>query len=251
MNRVDKSEQRVALVTGATTGIGEAIAHALAGIGMTVVVTGRRQELLDAVAKKVNDSGALALAISCDINDTSAIERLFTRIGEELGRLDVLINSAGIGYKSEITDFATEDFREALGVNVLGAAVFIREAIKLLAHRPGTAIIAISSMAAHRVPPGGFGLYAATKYALRALMESLRSELVALKSPTKIASISPGTVATDFHKRFARTEVDPTEALPFERLLPSDVADAVLYVLSTAEHVQVNELLIRPIGQGG
>ena len=102
MNRVDKSEQRVALVTGATTGIGEAIAHALAGIGMTVVVTGRRQELLDAVAKKVNDSGALALAISCDINDTSAIERLFTRIGEELGRLDVLINSAGIGYKSEI-----------------------------------------------------------------------------------------------------------------------------------------------------
>ena len=82
-------------------------------------------------------------------------------------------------------------------------------------------------------------------------MEALRTELITLGSPTKVGSISPGTVVTEFHKHFARSDVDPTEALKFERLLPQDIAEAVVYMLSTPRHVQINDILMRPLGQLG
>ena len=241
----------VALVTGATTGIGEAVAYALADMGISVIVSGRRIERLEAVAQTIRLKGVKAYTIACDIGDPAAVEGLFARISNDIGRLDVLINNAGMGYKSDIGSFANEDLGRALNVNVMGAAICVREALRLMGHRANTAIITISSMAAHRVPPGGFGLYAATKHALRAIMEALRVECVQQGSQTKIANISPGTVATEFHKLFARSDDDPTANLPFEKLSPDDIADAVKYILSTPDHVQVNEMLIRPIGQLG
>jgi len=251
MEETSSWKGKVALVTGATTGIGEAVAYALAGLGMSVIIAGRRQEQLEIVAKNIRDQNASAFAYCCDIGDEKAVTSMFAAIQNDVGVLDVLINNAGVGYKSAIADFDTVDFRQALSVNVLGTSICIREAIKHMQHRPDTAIITISSMAAHRIPLGGFGIYSATKHALRAIMEALRTELVTINSPTKIASISPGTVATDFHKLFARSETDPTAALSFERLTTQDVADAVTYILSTPDHVQINDILIRPMGQIG
>lgn len=245
------SRDKVALVVGATTGIGEAVAYALAGMGVTVALAGRRQEQLDRVAAAIADRGGRAIPFRCDIGKEQDVIAMFAAIERGQGPIDILINNAGVGYQSGIADFATGDFRQALDVNVLGTAICIREAMRQMGHRAGTAIITISSMAAHRVPPGGFGLYAATKHALRAIMEALRTELIALGSATKVASISPGTVATDFHKLFARSEQDPTADLPFERLSAQDIADAVLYILTAPAHVQINDILIRPMGQQG
>lgn len=247
----DRWSEKTVLVTGATTGIGEAVAYDLAALGMTVVITGRRADQLERVAENIRASGAKAVAYTCDIGDADAISDLFGKIGRDVGGLDVLINNAGVGYQASIADFSTNDLRQVLEVNVLGAAVCIREALALMQHRPDTAIITISSLAAHRVPPGGYGMYAASKHALRAIMEALRTELVALGSPTKVASISPGTVATEFHKLFSRTDDDPTDRLPFERLSARDIANAVTYMLCTPAHVQINDILVRPMGQLG
>ncbi|MDB5715012.1 MAG: farnesol dehydrogenase [Sphingomonadales bacterium] len=244
-------KKKTALVTGATTGIGEAIAYALADLGMTVAAAGRRREELDRVVRAICQRGGMAKAYCCDIGDAEAIPQMFADIEQDTGPLDVLINNAGVGYQSAIADFSTADLQQALDVNVLGTAICIREAIKHMQHRPETAIITISSMAAHRTPPGGYGLYSATKHALRAIMEALRIELVSIDSPTKIASISPGTVATDFHKLFARSDSDPTAKLSFERLTAQDISDAVVYVLGTPSHVQVSDIFIRPMGQLG
>ena len=239
------------MVTGATTGIGEAIAYALADLGMTLVLVGRRTEQLDRVADAIRSVGGTSFPIACDIGDADRIPALFDRVAAAAGGLDVLVSNAGVGYQGGIADFATADLRQVLDVNVLGTAVCIREALALLGDRSETAIIAISSLAAHRVPLGSYGLYAASKHAMRAIMEALRTELVQRGSPTKVASISPGTVATEFLKLFARTETDPTEKLPFERLSSRDIADAVVYLLSTPPHVQVNDILVRPMGQLG
>ncbi|WP_158586779.1 SDR family oxidoreductase [Aurantiacibacter zhengii] len=247
----NKRQGEVALVTGATTGIGEAVAYALADLGLSVIVSGRRIDRLEAVAETIRTKGVDAHVMACDIADASALEAMFADIRSKVGKLDILVNNAGMGYQSDIGDFETAELSLALAVNVTGAAICIRESIALMEHRPGTAIITVSSMAAHRVPPGGFGIYSATKHALRAIMEALRMECVKLSSPTKIASISPGTVATEFHKLFARSDKDPTEKLPFERLTPEDVARAVTFVLEAPAHVQLNEIMIRPIGQLG
>src|SRR3546814_991680 len=138
------------LVTGATTGIGEAIAYGLAVLGMPVLVGGRRTEQFEAVAGNIRSTGAKAFPYTCDIGDADAISAMFASIERDVGGLDVLVNNAGVGYKSAIADFSTNDLRQVLDVNVLGTAICIREALKLLRHRPDTAIITISSLAAHR-----------------------------------------------------------------------------------------------------
>ena len=242
---------RKALVTGATTGIGEAIAYALADMGLLVVLVGRRTSELEQVARNVDRRGGSAQVYTCDLGNAEASVAMFAALEASDGGLDVLINNAGLGYKAGVSNFDTADLRQMLDVNVFGASICIREALRLLGHRPGTAIITISSMAAHRIPPGGFGFYAASKHALRAIMEALRVELVEMGSPTKVGSISSGTVATGFHKLFARSDSDPTSALPFERLTPEDIAAAVTYMLNTPDRVQVNDILIRPMGQLG
>lgn len=251
MQGISRWKDKVALVTGASAGIGETVAHGLAAAGMTVAIAGRRASPLEAVARDIREAGGNAVAFTCDIGSESDVLGMFERIRGSIGPLDVLINNAGVGYQSSISEAATADWRSVLDVNVLGTSICIREALKQTAHRPDTAIITISSQAAHRIPAGGYSYYAASKHALRAVMEGLRMELVAAGSPTKVGSISPGTVATDFHRLFARSDVDPTEALDFQRLLPQDIADAVLYMLSTPSHVQINDILIRPVGQLG
>jgi 17beta-estradiol 17-dehydrogenase / 3beta-hydroxysteroid 3-dehydrogenase len=251
MQHLSRWKDKVALVTGASTGIGEAVAHSLAEAGMTVVLAGRRLSPLEAVAKVIREREGKALALPCDLGDEESLLAMFGNIHARVGPLDVLINNAGLGYEGLVANLSTKDLRQVMDVNVVGTAICIREAIKQFGNRQDTAVITISSLAAHRTPPGGYGHYAASKHALRALMEALRTELIAAGSPTKIGNISPGTVATDFHKLFSRSDTDPTEALGFQRLLPEDVAQAVIYMMSTARHVQINDILMRPVGQIG
>ncbi|HUJ73240.1 MAG TPA: SDR family NAD(P)-dependent oxidoreductase [bacterium] len=246
---IERWAGKVALVTGATSGIGEAMARALAGIGCKVALTGRRAERLQALERQLAAGGAAVLALPADLRLEPAILGLFQVIRQRWGGVDVLINNAGLGYNAnKIATAAREDWREMLDLNVMAVLICTQEALKDMAGKQDAAIINISSLAGHRVVPGRTEtIYAACKFAVRAITEGLRSELQAQGSPVKLASISPGMVATEFHARAARgAKVTP----PAYKLLdPKDIADAALYMLSTPRHVQVNDILLRPVGQ--
>ena len=197
MQGAERWKGKVALVTGATTGIGEAMAHALAEMGMKVAVAGRRKERLDAVVQALQARGGEGLATPVDLRSEADILRMFSDVHRKWGTLDVLINNAGLGYNGTIADAPTADWKEVLDVNVLAFTICIREALKDMAGKQDAAIVNISSIAGHRVPPGNRGttFYAASKHAVKAITDGLRAELVANKSRIKMGMISPGMEA--------------------------------------------------------
>ncbi len=250
---MERWQGRVALVTGASAGIGRACAAALARAGLRVVVCARRGDRLEALADELRGEGADVRTEVVDLRDTDAIEAMFDRIREAVGGVDALVNNAGLGLGSgaPLTSGDTEAWREMWEVNVLALSVCTREAMSDLT-RSGFAgqIVHVASMAAHRVPPGS-GMYAATKHAVRALTEGLRTELRAAGSDVRVAAISPGYVETEFAAVFAAGDPDAAARTygRFPCLQPEDVAEALLYLLRQPPHVQVHDVLMRPTRQ--
>ncbi|MDH4247637.1 MAG: SDR family NAD(P)-dependent oxidoreductase [Deltaproteobacteria bacterium] len=245
---LDRWRGKVALVTGASSGIGSGIALALAGMGMRVALAGRRQDRLRKVASEVERLGSEALTLVVDLRSEEALMAMFSRIRERWGGVDVLINNAGLGRSEPMIHTDPALLREMLEVNVWAATLCILESLKDMQGKEDDAIINIASLAAHRVVPGrNVTYYAATKHALKAITEGLRSELQAEKSPIKIGLISPGVVETEFHQSANPTGSPQPYATP--PLDPADIAHAVLYMLSTARNVQVNDIWLRPISQ--
>ena len=251
MEGAERWQGKVALVTGATTGIGEAMAHALAQLGMKVAVAGRRKERLDAVVRALQAQGAQGLATPVDLRSEADIQRMFQDVRAQWGTLDVLINNAGLGYNGTMADAPTADWKEVLDVNVLAFSICIREALKDMADKEDAGIVNISSIAGHRVPPGNRGttFYAASKHAVKAITDGLRFELVAAKSKIKMGMISPGMVATEFHARSTRSGGKPASYSQFRVLDPQDVAQAAVYMLSTPRHVQIHDIVMRSVEQ--
>ena len=188
-------------------------------------------------------------AAPCDLRDAQQIRRLFARVDALPGRLAVLVNNAGLGHQQSLLDGDAEKWREMLEVNVLALCICTREALQRMRTDDRGAIVHISSMAAHRVPPGS-GVYSATKYAVRSLTEGLRQELRALGSAIRVTAVSPGLVETEFHGIFYGSEEEAAAANPGLRVLDDrDVAEAVRYVLRQPEHVEVHDVLLRPTAQ--
>ncbi len=235
----------MALVTGASAGIGDAIARTLHADGYRVAVCARRHQRLRQLA---HDLGDRVLPCPTDLRREADIMALFARIRSTWGRLDVLVNNAGLGHDAPLCSGATEHWREMLEVNVLALAVCTREAIAAMGTRAGH-IVHISSMSAHRVPAGS-GMYSATKFAVRSLTEGLRLELQAAGSPIRVSSISPGFVRTEFAEHY---HGDPAKAEQtygrFEVLRADDVADTVRFVLSRPQRTQIHDILLRPTEQ--
>lgn len=238
---------RVAVVTGASSGIGEAVASALAGAGMRVVMAARRAGRLAALRERLTGAGQQAIAVETDVRDEEQVAALFRRTRETWGGVDVLVNNAGLGRAAPLMSGATELWREMVEVNLLGLCMCTREAVQDMQHRGSAGhIIHLSSMAAHRVPPGS-GVYAATKYGVRALTEALRQELHAAQSPIRVTAISPGFVETEFAVVFHQSEEAARKTYSrFTVLEPRDVANAVVYALSQPAHVQIHDVLMRP-----
>jgi NADP-dependent 3-hydroxy acid dehydrogenase YdfG len=166
------------------------------------------------------------------------------------GGVDVLINNAGLGRAASLADGATEDWREMLELNVLALSICTREALRDMRARGDDGhVIHVSSMAAHRVPPAS-GMYSATKFAVRALTEALRQELRERESAIRVTAISPGFVETEFAATYHRSEEAARETYGrFKVLEPSDVADAIAWVLACPPHMQVHDVLMRPTHQ--
>ena len=240
----------VAVVTGASSGIGRSIAAQLAELGMRVILLARRFDRLETLCAEINQTEERAYAFEIDLRDTEAIERLFPQIHERFGPIRVLVNNAGLGHASPLSAGSTEDWRETLEVNVLAPSVCTREAVQQMrANGDWGQIVHISSMSAHRVPQGS-GMYSASKFALRSLTEGLRRELRELNSEIRVGSISPGFVETEFAAHYHRSAERAEELYSqYKVLSPEDIAQSLLFLLTQPAHVQVHDLLIRPTRQ--
>jgi NADP-dependent 3-hydroxy acid dehydrogenase YdfG len=243
---------RVAVVTGASAGIGRATAARLARGGMKVALFARRLERLEALAAELEGAaaGTELLPVAVDLRDEGQILAGFEAVRARWGGVDVLVNNAGLGRAAPLTTGATEDWREMLEVNVLGLCNCTREAVADMRRRGDEGhVLHVSSMAAHRVPPGS-GVYSATKYAVRSLTEGLRQELHELGSGVRVTAVSPGFVETEFAANYHRDPAAAEATYGRYRVLdPEDVAEAIAYALSQPRHCQVHDVLMRPTAQ--
>ncbi|MGB3493704.1 MAG: SDR family NAD(P)-dependent oxidoreductase [Elainellaceae cyanobacterium] len=244
------SNNSVALVTGASSGIGRAIAIRLAKDGYRIAVCARRQEKLESLAAEIENLGSEVRTYQTDLRQESQIIKMFEAIRSEWGGVDVLINNAGLGHKQSLMMGDTEAWREMLEVNVLALCMCTREAIQDMQAKGSKGhIVQVSSMSAHRVPAGS-GMYSASKFAVRSLTEGLRLELRAADSSIRVSAVSPGYVETEFAEKYTQSAEKASELYgKFPVLQPEDVAEAVSYLLSQPDHVQVHDILVRPTQQ--
>ena len=244
------------LVTGASSGIGAATARVLAAQGSAVALVARRKDRLDALAAEIGESGGRALAIEADVTDREqAVAAVEATVGE-YGRLDTVINNAGVMLLGPVVGAPVEEWDRMVALNVQGLLYVAHEAVPHLLEGAETSprrvadLVNVSSVAG-RVARVGSGVYNLTKHGVGAFSESLRQEL-ALRH-VRVSLVEPGAVATELTDHL-RPEVRAEVRKRFgsiERLEADDIADAVEYVVTRPRHVAVNELLIRPTEQEG
>ncbi|XP_069125713.1 dehydrogenase/reductase SDR family member 11-like [Argopecten irradians] len=244
---------RVALITGASVGIGAALARRLVKHGMKVVGCARNVQQIQALADELkNEKGSLT-AIKCDLTKEEEILDMFSKVKAEFGGVDICVNNAGLAHESLILSGETQQWREMLDVNVLGLSICSREAVKQMREKgvDDGHLILLNSMSGHRITnysPGHF--YKATKFMVTALTECLRQELSEIKSHIRVTGISPGRVHTEFQQRMFKDK-SKADAIwsAFKTLEADDVVDAIIYAIGTPGHVQVHDILFRPTEQ--
>jgi NADP-dependent 3-hydroxy acid dehydrogenase YdfG len=240
---------KVALVTGASSGIGEATAVALAEAGAAVAIGARRADRLDALAAKLRDDGVRVLQLPLDVTDEPACRDAVGRTREELGGLDVLVNNAGVMLLGTIVGADPEDWRRMISTNVLGLMYMTHAAVDGMVAQGSGDIVNISSVAG-RTARLGAGVYNASKWAVNAFSESLRQEVTG--RGVRISLVEPGAVDTELRTHItqegARSAAEQF-AGQIRQLQSEDIARAILYVVTQPPHVAVNEVLVRPTDQ--
>lgn len=245
---VKQWNDKVAVVSGASSGIGAAVARALSKEGLRVAIGARRTDRLEALAAELAPAPVWAHAL--DVRDRASINTFYDALDRHWGRIDVLVNNAGVGFRGDLWDQDPAQWSAMLDVNVLGLLSMTQLALqRMRASGDAGHIFHISSMAGHRVP-GRTAVYAATKHAVKALTEGLRFDLRSVGSQIRVTAVSPGFVETDFLEPYVG---DAGEAQRLKQSLPmltsSDVASAVVYALAAPAHMQVHDILIRPTDQ--
>jgi NADP-dependent 3-hydroxy acid dehydrogenase YdfG len=243
----------VALVTGASSGIGEATARMLAGDGATVAMVARRVDRLEALGGEIADGGGTALPIEADVTQRKQAEAAVARTVEELGRLDILVNNAGVMLLGPMLEAPVEEWERMVEVNLLGLMYTSKAALPHLLEAAegerGVADIVNISSVAGRIARRGSGVYNATKFGVGAFSESLRQELT--RRHLRVALVEPGAVDTelpDHNRPEVRKGIEETFG-DVERLAAEDISDAIAYVVTRPRHVTINEILVRPTEQ--
>ncbi len=239
---------RVVAITGASSGIGEATALACAQAGAAVSLAARRTERIEALAERIEQSGGRALAITADVGEEEQARAFVERTGSELGRLDVLVNNAGVMLLGPIDGAPTEEWRRMVHVNVFGVLYCTHAALPVMKGQGAGHIVTVSSVAGRFARPGS-GVYNLTKFGVGAFSEALRQE-VALER-IRVTLIEPGFVATELqgHNRPEIQEAIRNIVNNEDPLRAQDIADGILYAIASPPNVAVNEVLIRPAGQ--
>jgi NADP-dependent 3-hydroxy acid dehydrogenase YdfG len=235
---------KTGVVTGASSGIGEATARLLAGEGCNVVLAARREDRLKSLAAELGEG---ALAAPTDVTDPAACAALVARTVERFGSLEILVNNAGLGLYGSIPEGDPDDWRRMFDVNVLGVLYSTRAAVRHMLARGTGDIVFVSSLAGRRVPRADGTVYAATKHAVTAIAEGLRMDVH--EKGIRVINVEPGLVRTEFpessypdaEEYYAEKEYTPLEA--------EDVAAAVMYALEQPQRVSVNEIMVRSTEQ--
>lgn len=237
-------EGKVVVITGASSGLGEATARLLSAQGATVVLGARRVDRLQSLADELNGNGGKALAITTDVTDHDQVKKLVDAAVETYGRVDVIINNAGLMPSSPLERLKLDDWNRMIDVNIKGVLYGIAAALPYMKEQKAGHIINVSSVAGHKVRAGA-AVYAATKHAVRALSEGLRQEVKPYNIRTTV--ISPGLVASELPGTATEPDIAENMRKAYEIAIPADsFARAVAFAMSQPEDVDVNEILFRP-----
>ena len=252
----DELNATVALVTGASSGICAATARELARRGAAVVIAARRRERLEALAQEIEQAGGRALAIETDVTDQEQVKRLIAETVDALGRLDTVINNAGVMLIGPTVDAPVEEWDRMIALNLQGLLYVAHAALPHLlaaaADEPRRVadLVNISSVAG-RVARQGAAVYNLTKHGVGAFSEALRQEVTGRH--VRVSLVEPGAVDTELPDHI-RDDIRDEMMGPMtsvERLESEDIADAITYIVTRPRHIAVNELLIRPTEQEG
>jgi NADP-dependent 3-hydroxy acid dehydrogenase YdfG len=241
---------KVVVITGASSGLGAATARHLSAEGAPVVLGARRAERIQSLADELSAKGGRALALATDVTDRAQVQRLVAAAVERFGRIDVLINNAGLMPHSPLERLKIDDWDRMIDVNLKGVLYGIAAALPHMQRQKSGHIINVSSVAGHKVRPGGV-VYAATKSAVRVLSEGLRMEVKPYNIRTTV--ISPGAVDTELPNSATEPDVAANlRTMYAEMALPADsFARMVAFAIGQPEDVDVNEILFRPTRQEG
>ncbi|XP_075157209.1 farnesol dehydrogenase-like [Haematobia irritans] len=248
---MERWQNKVAVVTGASSGIGAGIVKDLVGAGVKVVGLARRTNLIEEIiANLPKDQQTLLTAIECDVTNLESVNKAFDEIISKFGGVDILINNAGTSKLGQLVTMDPETIHMVLQTNVMGVVYSTQRAFKSMKERNVDGhVVIINSVCGHKVlagPPGGLpitNIYSPSKYAITAVTDVYRQEFMGLGTKIKITSISPGAVATDMISDGLKKKLG--ESI----LSPHDIGNAVLYTLSTPPHVQIHEIIIKPVGE--
>ena len=244
----DKINGKVIVITGASSGLGEAAARHLSQEGATVVLGARRAERIKALADEINKKGGKALAITTDVTKAQQVKALVDIAVKLFGRIDVLINNAGLMPQSTLNRYRIDEWDKMIDVNIKGVLYGIAAALPHMEQQKSGHIINVSSVAGHKVRPGGV-VYSATKHAVRVISEGLRQEVKQYNIRTTI--ISPGAVDTELPNSI--TEADVAENMKkfyADVAIPADsFARVVAFAISQPDEMDINEILYRPTRQ--
>ncbi|MET1533209.1 SDR family oxidoreductase [Burkholderia sola] len=242
---IDNIDGKVVVITGASSGLGEETARHLAKRGAKLVLGARRVDRLERLA---DDIGAGRQAIlETDVTERDAVQRLVERAVDLHGRIDVMLNNAGLMPSSMLERLHVDEWDRMIDVNLKGVLYGIAAALPHMIRQKGGHIINVSSVAGHKVGPGG-AVYAATKHAVRALSEGLRQEVKPHNIRTTV--LSPGAVATELTQTITDPDVAKGMNQVYQQAIPASAfARAVEYAMSQPDDVDINEVLFRPTSQ--
>lgn len=244
-----KLEGKVAIITGASSGIGEATAISLAAEGAKVVIAARRGERLEAVSKHITENGGQVLSVIADITDEVQVKNLIQKAHAEFGRVDILVNNAGISFPGRIENADPSNWRKMIDINVLALMYTTHTVLPIFKAQKSGHIVNISSVAG-RIARAGMAAYNVTKWGVNAFSEALRQEVY--QDNIRVTIIEPGLVETEIDQHI--TDVVAKQEIAARRkaitpLQSEDIAAAILYAVTQPQHVNVNEILIRPTQQ--
>jgi NADP-dependent 3-hydroxy acid dehydrogenase YdfG len=238
------SNPKVALITGASSGMGAAAAVRLARDGARVVLAARREDRLKQVAEQVRQAGGEPLICLTDVARLDNIQAMIARTMETFGRIDVVYNNAGLMRVAPIEQLTHDDIEQMVNVNVLGAIRVLKEVVPILKKQDSGLIINVSSVLGRKTRANAWA-YAATKWGITAINEGLREELVGTK--IRVCALQPGVVDTELFDAF---EVHPAKWQKITHMVKAeDVAELIAFIVSRPWHFNINEVLFRPTQQ--
>ena len=243
-------KNKIALITGATSGIGEAVARMFASAGAKLILVARRQERLEQLADELSN-GSSTYLLSLDVRDRHSVESAISNLPADWSSIDILINNAGLSRGlDKLHEGSFQDWSEMIDTNIKGLLYLTRLIVPGMVSRGTGHVVNLGSTAGHQTYPNG-NVYCATKAAVRVISEGLKQDL--LGTPVRVSSVDPGLVETEFSQVRFRGDTERAKKVyqGLTPLTPADVADVIFFCVTRPPHVNISEVLLMPTDQAG